>query len=210
MARRLHALAFAVTVLLCAGLAVAGTHRRGGAAHATKVRPRLAVQLFYANFLSAEELQFYAFPGGTRVGAEYDVADPQGWVGRVKVTRVDVVDSGCPNLVYPLATARFESPPERRAGGAVMAVFSAGARPARRARLMLTEEVRPLPPDVRQLPDVGLDLDGDRQADVVRFSYECAAAAGGPYPSYAWCIDTWVRERSAWTAVEKASFSDCY
>ena len=45
---------------------------------------------------------------------------------------------------------------------------------------------------------VGLDLDGDGQADLAFAGPDCSDSSGG----YDWCIDSYVRTKTGWSAVE--------
>lgn len=200
--------------LALAQAAAARTPSAQRSERAVKAARRGPLRLFYANPAGRAEVQFYAFPGGTRVGAEFDVIDEVGWLGRARVARIEHADSGCPNLTYQLATARYLEPPAREAReGIMVAIATFGpARLERRARLLRGHEVRSRPPAAAAelVPDVALDLDGDRAPDVLRYSYECPASAAAPHRALGWCIDTWVRERATWRAAERLSFAECY
>lgn len=148
-----------------------------------------------------------AYPSGAEIGDRFDIIDQQGYLGRATVTRIEKLGAGCPGLVFPQAHGRMDTIPSRQVYGNVAAVTATASAPPSRSRILLANEIRSQPNVRNQMLDMGVDLDGDRDADLVRYYYDCPTNGVG---QIATCIDVWIRVRSSWKVLEKAVFPACY
>lgn len=196
-------LAVSILVLLAfGGLAAA----RG--VHVVKKSRKEPVRMYWAQYLTQTELQVYPFPHGAKVGDQFDVADNRGYLGRVQVSRVEQQQAAC-NVVYFIATARFQETPSRQPEGTLI-VFTPQPRAPGRARILPPEEARDVPGEMAaqgRYPEVVLDWDGDRDPDLLRYYYDCPAPKGNVN---AYCMDTFQRVRGGWGLIEHYPIVDCY
>ncbi len=205
-----------LTASLLAVLSAAAIAHAGGAKHVQKIVKKDVIRMYWAQYLSQNEVQVYAFPHGTTVGEEFDIADQQGYVGRVTVTKVEQQPAGCNNIVYYVATASYTDAPGRAPVGTLIAFSPRKKAHANVAasQVLGTETVTTPPADMQArgaVPEVVLDWDGDKNPDLIRYYYDCPAQQAAQQGRIEACMDTFLRERSgAWALIEHYAITDCY
>jgi hypothetical protein len=199
--------------LLPLGQLEARTVGQGGEAvrAVRQVRPRFH-HLYWVNQVHDGQVEMTAFPGGASRGERYEIFDREGYLGSATITEVAKEDSGCGQLVIPVATARFETAPVRETSGQTVALGSS-ARSLRQGRVLVSAEVKEAPPPGSlSTMTFALDWTGDNAPEMALYLYDCQAghdAVAAPYQS-ATCIDTWSRENGRWLVVESAQFPRCH
>jgi hypothetical protein len=198
-----------------AGVAVAAPPfaRIGGQRllHVQKGKASAALHVYWASPLSDNEVSITPYLEHTEVDAQFEIIDQRGYVGRAHVHHVERIQGGCPSVHFWNGTATVEGNHDAPHTQPVMVALPVSHLDVSRARVLLPEELRDLPSfDQRKVPDLGLDLDGNGVADVVRYYYECPPPQGASY-SYGYCMDVVARERGAtWKLVETVVVPECY
>jgi hypothetical protein len=185
----------------------------GGTTRVSKP-PRKPITMFYASYLSQEQVQLWPTPGHVEVGQRYEMVDDRGWVGTVEVSTVTQQDiNGCGEM-NDVGIADFIGAPRWGNYGSIWAV-GPGARVTTRAKQIAYNEVTSAPPGNRTQM-IFLDLDGDRDPEVARFtSYDCEILPNGQVQQTqgngVTCYVIWSRtDGSTWRVSERGEQQPCY
>lgn len=208
----LAAVAAAAMAVVVATAVVAQARPRVARAVRVSKQVRLKkLHMYWVEPSSRNEAVIYALPAELAVGEEYDVVDSQGYVGRLRVSRVDDMDPKCKTLQLKRGAATYVSAPARDGTDVVAigpnhAAFTGG-------RVVPAPAQGGAPAEPQNLYQrVFVDLDGDQAPDLMRDAYACDPAQQQQQqgaPSY--CYDTWGRQhRGAWALIEHTAIRYCY
>ncbi len=170
-----------------------------------------SLHVYWASPLSQSEVLITPYLEHTEVDSQFEVIDQHGYVGRARVHHVEMIQGGCPNVHFWNGTATIDGSHDQQQTQTVMVALPVSKRDLSRARVLLPEDLRNVPRfDQRKFPDVGLDLDGNGVADLVRYYYDCPPPAGASY-SYGYCMDVLAREKGdVWKLLETVVVPECY
>ena len=220
MGRMFRALVFsaaALLVLFAGAAAAAPPMLRAGVreriARVQKGKISDAMHVYWASPLSPSEVLVTPYLERTEVDSQFEIIDQRGYVGRARVHRVEVIQGGCPDVRFWNGTARVDARQQDQQAQTVMVALPLSRRDLSRARVMLPEELRDVPRfETRKFADVGLDLDGNGSADLVRYYYDCPPPKGaGTAYSYGYCMDVLARDKAqTWKLLETVVVPECY
>ncbi len=175
--------------------------------------PRKPITMFYASYLSQEEVQLWPYPGRVEVGQRYELVDDRGWVGTVEVSSVNQQDNGCGEM-YDVGIGQFVGAARWGNYGSMWAV-GPQARVTSRAKQIAYNEVTSSPPGNR-MQMVYLDLDGDRDPEVARLTtYDCEVQPNGQIQTVhgngTTCYVIWSKaDGTTWRVSERGEADPCY
>jgi hypothetical protein len=175
-----------------------------------KGRVSQSLHVYWASPLSATEVLVTPYLERTQVDMQFEIVDQKGYVGRARVHHVEKIEGGCKNVSFWNGTATVQHASSEPSQTAMVALPVTG-RDLSRARVLAAEELRDMPRfDQGKFPDVGLDLDGNGSADVIRYYYECKPPEGASY-QYGYCMDVIARGRGPeWKLLETVVVPECY
>jgi hypothetical protein len=171
-----------------------------------------ALHVYWASPLSERDVLITPYLEHTEVDSQFEVIDQRGYVGRARVHHVEMIQGGCPNVHFWNGTASIEGAGhDQPQSQPSMVALPLSKRDLSHARVLLPEEMRNVPRfDQRKFPDVGVDLDGNGIADVVRYYYDCPPPKDASY-SYGYCMDVLAREKGdTWKLLETVVVPECY
>jgi hypothetical protein len=179
--------------------------------HVQKGRAAASLHVYWASPLSDHEVLVTPYLEHTSVDTQFEIIDQRGYVGRARVHHVEMIQGGCPSVHFWNGTATVEGNHDTPQSQPVMVALPVSKRDLSHARVLLPEDLHNVPRfDQRKFPDVGLDLDGNGVADVVRYYYDCPPPPGASY-SYGYCMDVLAREKGdAWSLLETVVVPECY
>jgi len=141
-----------------------------------------------------------------RVGEALDLIDERGWLGRLRVDRLET--RSCGAAKYIVLHSRFVGhAPTREVVGRALALGPA-QRSATKARILPGAEVGDAPAGRDGL--LAIDIDGDGRADLAHYMLQtCGSHAAAD--DNATCFETWVRPPTdtSWRRLERAEFPSC-
>jgi hypothetical protein len=175
-----------------------------------KGRATPSLHVYWASPISASEVLVTPYLERTQIDMQFEIVDQKGYVGRARVHHVEKIEGGCKNVSFWNGTATLQRASAEPSQTAMVALPVTG-RDLSRARVLAAEELRDMPRfDQGKFPDVGLDLDGNGSADVIRYYYECKPPAGAGY-AYGYCMDVIARGRGPeWKLLETVVVPECY
>ena len=137
---------------------------------------------------SPKGVRFWTFNNDAKKGQTFALFDENGLVGTFSVAGIagPYGDLRC----FRIADARGKQVPHPHQGIVAYGPLDEIPPKAHAVDVHATE----LPAGNRTL--VGLDVDGDGQADLALAGPNCADGSDG------WCLDSYVRTKAGWTAVE--------
>ena len=190
------------------GLGLAGTQRL---LRVQKGKAGESLHVYWASPLSEREVLITPYLQHTEVDSQFEIIDQRGYVGRARVHHVEMIQGGCPSVHFWNGTATVDGNHDAPQSQPVMVALPVSRRDLSHARVLLPEDLRNVPRfDQRKFPDIGLDLDGNGVADVVRYYYDCPPPAGASY-SYGYCMDVLARDKGdAWKLLETVVVPECY
>ncbi len=166
------------------------------------------LHIYWASPLSQSEVLVTPYLEPTTTGAEFEIVDQKGYVGRARVHHVEVIQGGCNDVRFHNGTATIQG---GQGTQTVMVALPVSRRDLSRARVLMPEELLDAPRlEQRKYPDIGLDLDGNGVADLIRYYYDCPPPPGAKY-SYGYCMDVLARDKGgAWKLHETVVVPECY
>jgi hypothetical protein len=204
-----------VLVLLLAVLATpahAGTSGRQRSQHVQKGVQTDAVKIYFAGWIDQKSVTITVVGEPARVGDEYEIIDQNGYRGRARAVRVDDQQQcgpGSPTI--KIVTAQLGHPPPPNQMTTMIVAMAPLRRSPDDARVMMQDEIKN-PPRLgpQRAIDVGVDLDGDREADLVRVNYICPQQTPAQGQGYGYCIELMARNHGEWKQAQLVVFPECY
>jgi hypothetical protein len=206
--RRAGLLALLLLVVAALPALAASPRTRQRSERVRKGMTREDIHMYWAQMASQREVLIIVYEGEVKRGDEFDIVDQRGYAGRARVTNVQVVPMGCPGSTYKEVVATLE---RGQLSGSYVVAFAPLRRKLDDARVLMYDEIKKPPklnPNGTQQIDVGVDLDGDKEADLVRVNYECPAKTPGQAPS--WCLEVMARRGDVWSRTELTVVQSCY
>jgi hypothetical protein len=205
MRSRCTALILVAITLIPAASPGAGVGRKRSE-RVTKATERDDVRLFPASPLSQTEIYVTITTASFKVGSELDIIDTEGYLGRARIVRVETNQGTCPGQTIANAVAKLDG--ARMSGGPMVAMVP--RRRPKDAKVYYPEAGLAIP-DLRGggALDIGVDLDGDTQIDVVRANYECPnKVTQGQGTAY--CTEFLRRRNGKWESVALIVYPECW